>query len=223
MSPHKLQYQVKAVIFDMDGVITDTMPYHMRAWRSVLAMRGVKVSKNDIYKREGQRGIDSVGEIFAEYRKPFDVELGRQILSEKEACFKKIVKQKFIAGSRNFLKKLNNQGFKLALVTGTARHEVERILPLYIFNLFNVVVCGSDVRNGKPHPEPYLKALKGLKLDAGDAIVIENAPFGIRSAKSAGLRCLALETSLPREFLREADKVFHSFADINSSTQFQWI
>ncbi|MBL8013999.1 MAG: HAD family phosphatase, partial [Candidatus Omnitrophica bacterium] len=123
-------------------------------------------------------------------------------------------------GSRSFLKNLNKQGFRLALVTGTARHEVLRMLPRNIFNLFEVVVCGCEVKNGKPHPEPYLKALRDLKMNAEDAVVIENAPFGIKSAKSAGLRCLALETSLPREFLKEADKVFNSFAHITSAVHF---
>ncbi len=220
MPKHHLDYHIKAVIFDMDGVITDSMKYHMKAWEFVLASHGLKVSKNDIYKREGQRGIDSVAELFDEYRQTFDMNLGSRILSEKEEYFKKIVKLKFITGSRSFLKNLNKQGFRLALVTGTARHEVLRMLPRNIFNLFEVVVCGCEVKNGKPHPEPYLKALRDLKMNAEDAVVIENAPFGIKSAKSACLRCLALETSLPREFLKEADKVFNSFAHITSAVHF---
>ena len=105
-------------------------------------------------------------------------------------------------------------------MTGTARHEVHQILPAEIFNLFEVVVCGTDVQNGKPHPEPYLKALKKLKIKAKDAIVIENAPFGIRSAKAAGINCLALETSLPKKFLKQADGIFHSFTHLKSKTEF---
>src|SRR5690606_18525803 len=132
---------------------------------------------------------------------------GHRILLEKEELFKTIVKQRFIAGSRPFLKTLKNQGFKLALVTGTARHEVHKILPDTIFNLFDVVVCGTDVQNGKPHPEPYLTALKKLNLNGKNAIVIENAPFGIRSAKAAGISCFAIETSLPKKFLKQADAV----------------
>jgi beta-phosphoglucomutase len=211
---------ILAVIFDMDGVIADTMVYHMRAWRMIFARYGIHVSKNDIYKREGQKGINSVEEIFKEYNRPFDLTGGHRILLEKEELFKRIVKKRFIPGSRQFVKMLKKRGFKLSLVTGTARHEVHKILPDEIFNLFDVVVCGTDVQNGKPHPEPYLTALKKLSIDSHEAIVIENAPFGIRSAKAAGLRCLALETSLPKAFLKEADGIFHSFAHLKSKTNF---
>jgi beta-phosphoglucomutase len=76
------------------------------------------------------------------------------------------------------------------------------------------------VQNGKPHPEPYLKALQKLSLKPSQAIVFENAPFGIRSAQSAGLVCLALETSLPRAFLKKADEVFCSFKDMQSKITF---
>ena len=74
-------------------------------------------------------------------------------------------------------------------------HEVKKILPSELFNRFEAVVSGSDVTNGKPHPEPYLKALKKLELAPQHAVVVENAPFGIASAKAAKLQCLAIETS----------------------------
>lgn len=221
MKRSKVVFKVHAVIFDMDGVITDTMSYHMRAWRSVLLRHGVSVSKNDIYKREGQKGVDSVREILSDYKKPSDRKLVQEILLEKEELFKSIVKKRYIAGSRGFLKKLKRGGFKLALVTGTARHEVYEILPDEIYGLFDAVVCGSDVQNGKPHPEPYLTALSKLKLESKQAVVIENAPFGIQSAKEAGIRCLGLETSLSKKFLNKADAVFHSFAHMTSKASFE--
>lgn len=221
MIDQKFVFKVRAVVFDMDGVITDTMSYHMRAWRKVLASHGLSVMKNDIYRREGQKGINSLEEIFKDYRKPFDLNLGKKILLEKEELFKTIVKKRFIAGSRSFLKDLKRRGFKLALVTGTARHEVHKTLPEEIYDLFDAVVCGCDVRNGKPHPEPYLTALKKLKLKPAQAVVIENAPFGIQSSKAAGMRCLGLETSLPKEFLKQADAVFESFANIKKRAVFK--
>lgn len=216
-------YKVRAVIFDMDGVITDTMSYHMKAWRLILLRHGVRVSKNDIYKREGQKGINSVEEIFSDYGKKFNLSEGKKILLEKEELFKKIVKKRFISGSRRFLNSLKRSGFKLGLVTGTARHEVYKILPDEIFDLFDAVVCGCDVQNGKPHPEPYLSALKKLKINAHQAVVIENAPFGIQSSKTAGIRCLALETSLSKKFLRNADAVFTSFTHMTSNATFELI
>ena len=213
-------FKVGAVIFDMDGVITDTMPYHLRVWREIFVREGIVVTHEDIYKREGQKGLDSVREIFTEYRKPYHEPHARALLKEKEERFKQIFKRRFIAGSRSFLRGLKAQGVKLALVTGTSRHEAMDILPEHLWNRFDVTVCGCDVHNGKPHPEPYLTALKKLSVKPQEAVVIENAPFGIRSAKAAGICCLAIETSLPEFYLNQADGVFHSFKDLTARVSF---
>ena len=211
-----MENNLKAVIFDMDGVITDTMPYHFDAWRAVFAKSGVQVTHEDVYKREGQKGIDSVREIFGEKGVPFTQAIAKRLLKEKEELFKKIFKRRFIQGSRSFIKGLSRRSYRLALVTGTSRHEAERLLPKELWNCFEVTVCGCDVQNGKPHPEPYLRALKELGIKSSQAIVIENAPFGIASAKAAGLKCMALETSLPKKYLKQADKVFSSYKDLKN-------
>jgi len=213
--------KTKAVIFDMDGVITDTMPYHFKVWKKIFLNHGITVSHEDIYSREGQKGAESLRELFEQNGKPFDSQFAKNILIQKERMFKKVFKRKFIIGSRSILKKLSNSKFKLALVTGTSRHEAKRLLPKEIFGTFEVTVCGCDVANGKPHPEPYLKALKALGVSPKDAVVIENAPFGIRSAKAAGIRCVAIATSLPRPYLKQADHIFDSFKQLNESIHFQ--
>lgn len=213
--------KIKAVIFDMDGVITNTMPDHFRAWRKVLLiMSGISVTKRDIYLREGQPGSITLREIFREKGHAIGRAQAQEILQAKEKLFKKIVRRRFVPGARGFLRYLKNNGFTLGLVTGTARHEVERILPRPIMDLFSVVVTGCEVKKGKPHPEPYLMALKKLKIRSKEAVVIENAPFGIRSAKRARLRCLALETSLPRSFLKEADFISSTYADLRRAVCF---
>ncbi len=211
---------VKSVIFDMDGVITNTMPDHYRSWKTVLKGEGLDVTYEDIYKREGQPGTSSVRELFGEYQKDYDDKKAAMILRKKEDLFKKIVKTRFIPGSRRFLKQLHKCDIRLGLVTGTSRHELRQILPKSLRNLFSVIITGNDVRHGKPHPEPYLKSLKGLKVRASEAVVIENAPFGIRSAKGAGLKCFALETSLPKSYLSEADQIFSSISDLQSNVHF---
>jgi len=213
--------KTKAMIFDMDGVITNTMPDHFRAWKEVLVREGIAVTHDDIYSREGQKGIHSVREIFAKYDKKFTPEKAQELLDKKEAFFKKFVKRRFIPSSRTFLRKLQKKRIRLALVTGTSRHEMHRILPDKIYERFEVVVTGSEVTHGKPHPEPFQLALKNLALPAEDSMVIENAPFGIRSAKGAGIRCVALETSLGRSYLKEADFIFASIQEMESRLEFQ--
>jgi len=211
----------EAIIFDMDGVITDTMPYHYQAWKHVFEREGVAMSYLDVYQREGQTGINAVREIFKIHGQAISFKKAKEVLAEKEELLKRIFKQKFIVGARQFLHKMHKQNFILALATGTARHEFDKILPDHLKNLFSVIITGSDVKKGKPDPEPYKKVLKKLRLNPKKSIVIENAPLGIESAKSAGLRCLALETSLPRKYLKKADYVFSSFKDLVSSITFQ--
>jgi len=215
-----VKLKIKAVIFDMDGVITNTMPYHFTAWKKIYEAEGFCLTKEEIYVREGQPGYNTIREISKKHGLFFSEDRVRQILDKKEKLFKKIVRRRFIPGARNFLHFLKKKGFVLALVTGTARHEVVHILPKKLLGLFSVVVTGSEVRRGKPHPEPYLIALKKLRLKPKDVVVLENAPFGIHSAKRARLSCVALETSLPKEYLKDADLVFTSFKDMRRHMRF---
>jgi beta-phosphoglucomutase len=218
----KKKYNVKAVIFDMDGVITDTMPYHYRAWKKVFASVGVNVTRQDVYQREGQRGLTSIKGMCQDKGISITTKTAKDLLRKKEKMFKKIFKQRFILGSRSFISVLARKGFMLALVTGTSLSEMLQMLPQTIKDRFSVIITGCDVRQGKPHPEPFLKALKKLNISAEQAVVIENAPLGIASAKKAGLTCLALETSLSKEFLSQADRVFDSFNDLASQLKFQY-
>ena len=204
----------------MDGVITDTMPVHCATWKTVFFKYGIHVTSEDIYSREGQKGIDSIKEIFALYNKPL-TEDPHLILKEKEKLFQKRLRRKFIPGTRSLLRSLTRQKFLLALVTGTSRAEMQKLLPESIFTLFHVSVCGCDVRQGKPHPEPYEKALRFLSLSSKDAVVIENAPFGVRSAKRAGLMCLAVATSLPASYLHEADWVVGNIRELKQRFTFE--
>lgn len=217
----KLHFHVDSVLFDMDGVITNTMPDHFLSWEMALRPEGIRVTREDIYKREGQPGLFSVREIFRDYRKDYNAQRGLRILRRKENLFNKIVRRRFISGARTLIKQLHKNNFRLGLVTGTSRQELHKILPEALCGLFSVIVTGNDVKRGKPHPDPYLRSLRFLKIKPKDAVAIENAPFGIQSAKQAGMACLALETSLPRKYLTAADAVFGSIRDLQANVVFR--
>lgn len=216
----KRQIAAEAIIFDMDGVITDTMPYHYRAWKEVFSCAGIDVSRFDVYIREGQQGINTVREVFREKNKNIKNGEAKELLIKKERLFKRIVKRRFIPGALSFVRYLHRQGFKLALVTGTSKGEVRKILPADIYKVFDVIVAGDDCQRGKPHPEPYLKAIRRLKVDTPYTLVIENAPSGIEAAKKAKLYCLTLATSLGKRYLKEADAVFSSISDLRRKVNF---
>jgi len=213
---------IRAIIFDLDGVITNTMPDHYRAWREFSKKYNIPITRNEVYLREGQPGIMTIKEIASNHDIEMPHSRAKKLMQEKENFFKSIVKLRFIQGARQLLKDLDRKDFTLALVSGTYRDEINRMLPKSILRYFKNIISGSDVKIGKPHPEPFLKSLKNLKISNKDAIVIENTPFGIRSAKGAGLKVIALCTSLPKVNLREADYIFSTIKEMNEKLEFKF-
>ena len=205
---------IKAVIFDMDGVILDSMRYHVRAWQKVFKSLGIDISDHEVYAREGESWRKSTRDfLIMAGCKPSPLLIDK-IFQERGLIFDKIFRPKVFNGAGKILKLLDKSGFKLGLVTATPRKDVNRMIPLHLLKFFSVTICGGDTKKGKPSPQPYLMALKKLKLQSDEAIVIENAPHGIRSAKSAHIRCIALSTSLPKIYLKEADMILDSLSGL---------
>lgn len=212
----KILNNAYAVIFDLDGVIVDTMPFHARAWQETFKKFGIKVSKKDIYLREGEKWDKTFFDILKKHKIKITDEIKREVFRHRENVFKNILKIRIFKDAPPLIRALKKRGLKLALVTGTPRKEVIRILPRRLYTLFDVVIPSDEVRRGKPHPEPFLKALKALKTSPKETIVIENSPNGIIAAKKANMKVIAIETSLSRRYLKEADFILKSLGQIPS-------
>lgn len=215
-----LKIEPRAVILDMDGVIVDSMPWHFIAWYETLIPYGIRVGAFDVYAREGERWNKTLVDFLKIGRLKATRGLLRKIFRERERIFQRYFRQTIFPGAAEFIGCLKASGYRLALVTGTPLAEVRTILPAKIRQLFDVIVAGDQVKHGKPHPEPYLKAIRLLKgqmpdLKKKDCLVVENAPLGIRSAKAAGLYCAALTTSLPRPYLKQADLIIDDLAELS--------
>ena len=195
----------RAFLFDMDGVLNDTMPAHCRAW--IQAFRkffDVEITEREIYLREGEKSQKSVPEILSAHSIRISKKECEDFLKHKAGLFTRFDTVPFFKGVPEMITGM--KAFKtLGLVTGTQKREVKRLLPKTFLKNFQAIVTCDDVSHGKPHPEPYLRALELLKLSASEALVIENAPLGIRSAKAAGIMVCAIATSLPAKELKEAD------------------
>ncbi|HEX7627836.1 MAG TPA: HAD family phosphatase [Candidatus Methanoperedens sp.] len=201
----------KAVIFDMDGVLVDSMPYHADAWAIVFANVGIKIKRDDIYKIEGSNHIGIIRLVFEKAGRIPGPEDFLKLAEEKQEIFSKINKVTVFEGIYELIDILKNK-YALAVVSGSDKEVVNELIGRFFPDTFSVLVTGNDVTEGKPSPEPYLKAVEMLKVRKDECIVIENAPMGVESAKRAGLYCIAIPTYVEPELLKNADIVLPDHA-----------
>lgn len=206
-----------AVLFDMDGVITDSMPYHCEAWKTIFSDLGISITTEDVLAREGEKGFVTLRAVLNQHRLSLPDHELNALLQQKESIFRRLATPRLFEGAKECVEDLSGHGKRLALVTGTSSDEVKANLPASVLSLFHVIISADKVTRGKPDPEPYLLALRELAVSPGEALVIENAPYGIRSAKAAGIFCIALTTSLPSPFLREADMILKDLHELREA------
>lgn len=201
-----------AVCFDLDGVLVRTMPLHARAWQEACRARGLRISRRAIYAWEGESGRATARTILRRHHRPATAEVIAELLRDKERRFFRLSRSVRVDPHlKRLLRRLRAVRVRLALVTGTSWNEVRRLLPRSVRATFHAIVTGDRVQHGKPHPEPYRTAFLRLRVVPRAAVVVENAPYGIRSARRAGAGLIvAIASSLPRSSLREADIVVSS-------------
>jgi len=200
----------RAVILDMDGVVLDSMPAHLRSWQRALAPLGIRLTAAELYPLEGMPSEPTAQRLTERLLgQACSNEEAWRLADAKRRFFVEEFEPAFVPGIVPLLHDLRGRGHRLALVTGSAAVVVEQVLaPLGVLDLFEVVVTGNQVSRGKPDPESYQLAAARLGLTPGECLVVENAPLGIQAARAAGMGCVALETSLPAGQLGGAEQVF---------------
>lgn len=197
---------LKTLIFDMDGVLVDSMPYHVQAMQRIFDQLGVYMDHKVIYEREGEKTIDIV-RLLLEKEGANDGRFNlEEIVKRYIEEFQLLVELHTFHGMPECLEVLRHR-YKLAVVSGADRPIVHYVLEALYTGIFSVVVTGDDVFHGKPAPDPYLKAVEMLNVHKDECIVIENAPLGVQAAKAAGLCCIAVPTYLNPQELQMADLV----------------
>ncbi|MEE9399228.1 MAG: HAD family phosphatase [Dehalococcoidales bacterium] len=199
--------KLEAVIWDMDGVIADTAPYHFKAWQRVFPKRGAKFTIQDFKQHFGQRSDkiirDTVGgDVSAE-----EVDA---IAAEKEAIFRQEVAQhiKALPGAIELISSLSKNGVRMAIASSAPMENIQLIIrELGIADYFQVIVWGREVAESKPSPLGFLLAAERLEVGPENCAVIEDAVAGVTAAKRAGMKCLAVTNNHTRESLREADLI----------------
>lgn len=191
-------FDLKAVLFDMDGVLYDSMKYHARSWFETMNEVGLKSTPEEFYLHEGRVGSNTIDIIMQrELGRHATEEETKRIYKRKSELFTLYNEGDTIPYANDMLEAVKSKGLDCILVTGSGQATLLDKLEDNFPNIFtkDKTVTAFDVKNGKPHPEPYLTGLKkGGNLQPNQAIVVENAPMGVESAVAAGLFTIAINT-----------------------------
>jgi len=205
---------LQAILFDLDGVLVDTLHYHYLAWKKMFEEVGGIVSEHTVLLHEGRNSREILPILVKESGVSVPPEELEDFIERKRAYYRKIANVQFYDGVMEVLNKLKSENFRLAVVTACAQKTMEKSLNEEQRNLFDLIQTGDDVTRAKPNPDPYDLARKKLGLPKEECLVVENAPLGITAAKRAGIKCVAVETTLSKEYLEEADYVISNIREL---------
>ena len=211
-----------AVIFDMDGVLVDSNPYHLRKWADFLDRHGVPYNPDDLPGRVlGPRSDTSIRFFLGPRLSDSEV---LRLNEELEEGFRRAFRPhaKPLPGVAALIAELHSAGVPMAVASSAMAKNVEFIVDvLGIRPYFRCLVTGDEVTHSKPHPEIYLKTAERLGIDPAGCVTFEDSFVGVESAKGAGMKCVAIASTFPLEELRErtrADLIVRSFEVLTLDT-----
>lgn len=209
----------RAILFDLDGVLIDSMDHHAKIWQqAILDKLGIELSKQYFLINEGKNSKDILDELIFKYQINSDENTWKRISDYRDELFLRDFHPRLMEGAKELVEMLSGFDYRLGVATGSTRLVAEEVLmKTGILPYFSTLVTSEDVQNSKPHPQPYQTLLQKLLASADQSLVIENAPLGIKSAKAAGLICIGVATTNSPEILYQADRVF---VDLPKITEF---
>ncbi len=183
------------MIFDLDGVLVNSMPTHFQAWKAAFAkVAGLEIAERDVYLLEGMRGIELIERIF-EQKKFSKRSLAQKVHDEKSEIFKAIRSSEPFQGVREMIASMK---CSKVVVSGSIKNDVETILEeAFGKDKFDAIITADDIEKGKPDPSAFLEALERIKVKPKDAVVVENAPLGVKAANNAGIGCYVALNNTP--------------------------
>jgi len=208
----------KTFLWDMDGVITDSASFHLAAWQETFAKRGSKFNKDDFTKFFGTRNDFIIHSVLGRKLGQKDV---ATIAEEKEENFRHRIKGniKPLPGVIKLLNTIKQGSFKLGLASSAPKENIDLVnSELDLQKYFDCIISGREVAESKPSPQIYLLAAQKLGAEPGDCVVIEDSPFGVKAAKTAGMRCLAVTNTHSEQDLQEADRLVNSLENVDLIT-----
>jgi len=219
-----LGHMLKAILFDFNGVIINDEPLHFAAMRETVAEFGVDLKKETYWKKylplDDRQCLEAIA---LDYALQLGEEERRKALMHKSSAYRKLLREglPLFPGAAEFVQSVYAH-YPLAIASGARRQEIESTLESTgLRRYFVVVVAAEDFPRGKPHPESFLFALRRLNeaLDSApvqprECLVIEDSVGGVRGARAAGMACLAVANSYPRQMLEAANVIVNSLEEV---------
>lgn len=205
---------IKGIIFDLDGVLVDTVPAHFNAWQRMFNEYGYKFDMREYRRKvDGKPRYDGARAVMTEHS---DVDI-KEAADKKNEYYAELIERgefRVFDTALTLVRQCQEMGLKLATASSSAnvRNVLEKA---NLIQAFPVVVGGDDVENGKPDPDIFLVASNGLGLSVDECIVIEDSSSGVQAAKSGGFMCIGLLHGDHAEELPGADIVVSSLAELD--------
>jgi beta-phosphoglucomutase family hydrolase len=207
---------IRAVIFDMDGVIVESEHLHIKAEQQTMLKYGVRISAEELHTYTGTTAEFMFTELIKKYKLNTTFE---RVFDEKEEFMFKLLEKETrpTKGVIELLKKLKRKGIKLGIASSSHRKLIEYILRrLNIVRLFDFVVSAEDIANSKPNPEIFLRSARGLRVEPVECLVVEDAKLGVEAAKNAGMRVVGYRNpNSGDQDLSRADMIVDDFAKLS--------
>jgi beta-phosphoglucomutase len=205
---------IQGVLFDLDGVIVDTLHYHYLAWKHKFEELGGTVSEHTILLHEGRNSREILPILMKEAGVTIPVSKQEDFIEQKRNYYRSIVQVVQYPGAFKVIDELKERGCQIALVTACALKNMQHSINAEQQTHFDFIITGDEVPRAKPFPDPYLAAARQLRLEPKKCAVVENAPLGIEAAKNAGMYCIAVQTTLGKEYLTGADCIIQNIEDL---------
>lgn len=200
-------FRPKAVMFDMDGVLYDSMPNHAYSWHTSMAHFGIEMPESDAYTYEGMRGVETIRMMCRQqWGREISDDEAQRMYDEKARIFATCPTAQVMPGVMALQRMMKECGMKIVVVTGSGQHTLLEKLASDFEGLVDptMIVSSFDVKHGKPNPEPYLKGLQKAEAEPWEAIVVENAPLGVRAGVAARVFTIGVNTGpLPDKALTD--------------------